>query len=176
GVDLADGSCAHPTIPGRVSPLLPANHVTMTKGTGLVHTAPAHGMEDYSVASHHQLSTDSLVDEGGFFTEAAGPKLQNKNVLEEGNETVIQMLQAAGSLLKEEKYVHSYPYDWRTKKPIIIRASKQWFVNTANVKATAQEVLKKVKVIPTSALNRMLEMLDRRTFWCISRQRCWGVP
>ncbi|XP_053917339.1 isoleucine--tRNA ligase, mitochondrial [Cuculus canorus] len=176
GVDLADGSCAHPTVPGRVSPLLPANHVTMTKGTGLVHTAPAHGMEDYSVASHHQLPTDSLVDEGGFFTQAAGPKLHNKNVLEEGNETVIQMLQAAGSLLKEEKYVHSYPYDWRTKKPIIIRASKQWFVNTADVKATAQEVLKKVKVIPTSALNRMLEMLDRRTFWCISRQRCWGVP
>uniref|UniRef100_A0A8B9MFN3 isoleucine--tRNA ligase n=1 Tax=Accipiter nisus TaxID=211598 RepID=A0A8B9MFN3_9AVES len=175
-VDLADGSCAHPTIPDRVSPLLPANHVTMAKGTGLVHTAPAHGMEDYSVASHHQLPTDCLVDEGGFFTEAAGPELQNKNVLEEGNEAVIQMLQAAGSLLKEEKYVHSYPYDWRTKKPMIIRASKQWFVNTANVKATAQEVLKKVKVIPTSAANRMLEMLDRRTFWCISRQRCWGVP
>uniref|UniRef100_A0A8C4V7M3 isoleucine--tRNA ligase n=1 Tax=Falco tinnunculus TaxID=100819 RepID=A0A8C4V7M3_FALTI len=174
--DLVDGSCAHPTIPGRVSPLLPANHVTMAKGTGLVHTAPAHGMEDYSVASHHQLPTDCLVDEGGFFTEAAGPELQNKNVLEEGNEAVIQMLQAAGSLLKEEKYVHSYPYDWRTKKPMIIRASKQWFVNTASVKATAQEVLKKVKVIPTSAVNRMLEMLDRRTFWCISRQRCWGVP
>lgn len=57
GTDLADGSCAHPTIPGRVSPLLPANHVTMAKGTGLVHTAPAHGMEDYSVASHHQLPT-----------------------------------------------------------------------------------------------------------------------
>ncbi|XP_058657408.1 isoleucine--tRNA ligase, mitochondrial [Ammospiza nelsoni] len=176
GADLADGSCAHPTIPGRVSPLLPANHVTMTKGTGLVHTAPAHGMEDYSVASHHQLPTDCLVDENGYFTEAAGPELKSKNVLEEGNEAVIKMLQAAGSLLKEEKYVHSYPYDWRTKKPIIIRASKQWFVNTADVKAAAQDVLKKVKVIPTSAMNRMLEMLDRRTFWCISRQRCWGVP
>uniref|UniRef100_A0A8C5IPV6 Isoleucine--tRNA ligase, mitochondrial n=1 Tax=Junco hyemalis TaxID=40217 RepID=A0A8C5IPV6_JUNHY len=176
GADLADGSCAHPTIPGRVSPLLPANHVTMTKGTGLVHTAPAHGMEDYSVASHHQLPTDCLVDESGYFTEAAGPELKNKNVLEEGNEAVIKMLQAAGSLLKEEKYVHSYPYDWRAKKPIIIRASKQWFVNTADVKAAAQDVLKKVKVIPTSAMNRMLEMLDRRTFWCISRQRCWGVP
>ncbi|XP_010216510.1 PREDICTED: isoleucine--tRNA ligase, mitochondrial [Tinamus guttatus] len=176
GADLADGSCAHPTIPGKVSPLLPANHVTMTKGTGLVHTAPAHGMEDYSVASHHQLPMDCLVDEGGFFTEAAGPELQKKNVLEEGNEAIIQMLQAAGSLLKEEKYVHSYPYDWRTKKPMIIRASKQWFVNTASIKATAQEALKKVKVIPTSAVNRMLEMLDRRTFWCISRQRSWGVP
>uniref|UniRef100_A0A8C7EFL7 Isoleucine--tRNA ligase, mitochondrial n=1 Tax=Nothoprocta perdicaria TaxID=30464 RepID=A0A8C7EFL7_NOTPE len=176
GADLADGSCAHPTIPDKVSPLLPANHVTMTKGTGLVHTAPAHGMEDYNVASHHQLPMDCLVDEGGLFTEAAGPELQKKNVLEEGNEAVIQMLQTAGSLLKEEKYVHSYPYDWRTKKPMIIRASKQWFVNTASIKATAQEALKKVKVVPTSAVNRMLEMLDRRTFWCISRQRSWGVP
>ncbi|NXN94672.1 SYIM protein, partial [Rhinopomastus cyanomelas] len=176
GVDLADGSCAHPTIPGKVSPLLPANHVTMAKGTGLVHTAPAHGMEDYSVAIKHQLPTDCFVDENGFFTEGAGPALQNKHVLEEGNETVIQMLQAAGSLLKEEKHVHSYPYDWRTKKPIIIRASKQWFVNTASLKATAQEALKNVKFIPTSAVNRMHKMLDGRTFWCISRQRCWGVP
>ncbi|XP_015476241.1 isoleucine--tRNA ligase, mitochondrial [Parus major] len=176
GADLADGFCAHPTIPGRVSPLLPANHVAMTKGTGLVHTAPAHGMEDYGIASHHQLPTDCLVDESGCFTEAAGPELKNKNVLEEGNEAVIKMLQAAGSLLKEEKCVHSYPYDWRSKKPMIIRACKQWFVNTADVKAAAQDALKKVKVIPTSAVNRMLEMLDRRTFWCISRQRCWGVP
>ncbi|KAH1173168.1 isoleucine--tRNA ligase, mitochondrial [Mauremys mutica] len=176
GVDLENGSCAHPTIPGRESPFLPANHVTMAKGTGLVHTAPAHGMEDYSVASHHQLPMDCLVDEGGFFTEAAGPELQNKAVLEEGNEAVIQMLQAAKSLLKEEKCVHSYPYDWRTKKPVIIRASKQWFVNTANIKVTAQELLKKVKFIPASAVNRMLEMLDRRTYWCISRQKSWGVP
>uniref|UniRef100_A0A7M4E0J8 isoleucine--tRNA ligase n=1 Tax=Crocodylus porosus TaxID=8502 RepID=A0A7M4E0J8_CROPO len=176
GIDLESGSCAHPTIPGKDSPLLPADHVTMAKGTGLVHTAPAHGMEDYSVAAHHQLPMDCLVDEGGFFTEAAGSELQNKAVLEEGNEAVIQMLQAAKSLLKEERYVHSYPYDWRTKKPVIIRASKQWFVNTANIKATTQEVLKKVKFVPASGQKRMLEMLDRRTFWCISRQRCWGVP
>ncbi|XP_054836659.1 isoleucine--tRNA ligase, mitochondrial [Eublepharis macularius] len=176
GVDLESGTCSHPTIPGKQSPLLPANHVTMSKGTGLVHTAPAHGMEDYSVASHHQLPMDCLVDEGGHFTEAAGSELQNKAVLEEGNETVIQMLQAAKNLLKEEKYTHSYPYDWRTKKPVIIRASKQWFINTANLKAAAQEALKKVKCVPASGMNRMLEMLDRRTYWCISRQRCWGVP
>uniref|UniRef100_A0A8D0GQK5 isoleucine--tRNA ligase n=1 Tax=Sphenodon punctatus TaxID=8508 RepID=A0A8D0GQK5_SPHPU len=176
GVDLEGGSCAHPTIPVRESPLLSANHVTMAKGTGLVHAAPAHGMEDYSVASKHQLPMDCLVDEGGFFTEAAGSELQKKDVLKEGNEAVIQMLQAAKCLLKEEKYVHSYPYDWRTKKPVIIRASKQWFVNTENIKAAAQEALKKVKFIPASAANRMLEMLDRRTYWCISRQRCWGVP
>ncbi|XP_062980155.1 isoleucine--tRNA ligase, mitochondrial [Elgaria multicarinata webbii] len=176
GIDLENGVCSHPTIPGKESPLLPANHVSMSKGTGLVHTAPAHGMEDYSVASHHQLSMDCLVDEEGRFTEAAGSELQKKAVLEEGNEAVIQMLEAAKSLLKEEKCIHSYPYDWRTKKPVIIRASKQWFINTANLKAAAQDALKKVKCVPASGMNRMLEMLDRRTYWCISRQRCWGVP
>ncbi|XP_041036098.1 isoleucine--tRNA ligase, mitochondrial isoform X1 [Carcharodon carcharias] len=176
GSDLEGGVCSHPTIPGRESQLLPANHVTMVKGTGLVHTAPAHGMEDYGVASHHKLFVDCLVDEDGFFTEEAGLELQNKYVLNEGNETVIQMLHGANMLLKEEEVKHSYPYDWRTKKPVIIRSSKQWFIDTASIKDRAQELLKKIQIIPQSAMNSMLAMLDRRTYWCISRQRCWGVP
>uniref|UniRef100_A0A8C7BGS6 isoleucine--tRNA ligase n=1 Tax=Neovison vison TaxID=452646 RepID=A0A8C7BGS6_NEOVI len=176
GVDLETGTCAHPLTPHKDSPLLPANHVTMTKGTGLVHTAPAHGMEDYSVASQHNLPTDCLVDEDGVFTDVAGPELQNKSVLEEGTDVVIKMLQASKHLLKEEKLVHSYPYDWRTKKPVVIRASKQWFVNITDIKATAKELLKKVKFIPGSALNAMVETMDRRPYWCISRQRVWGVP
>lgn len=176
GSDLEGGVCTHPTIPGRQSRLLPANHVTMQKGTGLVHTAPAHGMEDYSVASQHELSVDCLVDEDGIFTEAAGSDLQNKFVLNEGNETVIQMLQGSKMLLKEDDVQHSYPYDWRTKKPVIIRSSKQWFIDTGKIKEQAQELLKKVKMVPQSAMNSMLAMLDRRTYWCISRQRCWGVP
>lgn len=176
GSDLEGGVCTHPTIPGRQSRLLPANHVTMQKGTGLVHTAPAHGMEDYSVASQHELSVDCLVDEDGIFTEAAGSDLQNKFVLTEGNETVIQMLQGSKMLLKEDDVQHSYPYDWRTKKPVIIRSSKQWFIDTGKIKEQAQELLKKVKMVPQSAMNSMLAMLDRRTYWCISRQRCWGVP
>ncbi|KAL2770767.1 isoleucine--tRNA ligase, mitochondrial precursor, partial [Daubentonia madagascariensis] len=176
GVDLGDGTCSHPLIPDKVSPLLPANHVTMAKGTGLVHTAPAHGMEDYSVASQHNLSMDCLVDEDGIFTDVAGPELKNKAVLEEGTDVVIKMLQTSKNLLKEEKLVHSYPYDWRTKKPVVIRASKQWFVNITDIKTTAKELLKKVKFIPGSALNAMVEMIDRRPYWCISRQRVWGVP
>lgn len=176
GTDLEDGTCSHPLIPGKVSPLLSANHVTMTKGTGLVHTAPAHGMEDYSVASQHGLTMDCLVDEDGVFTDTAGPELKNKAVLEEGTDAVIKMLQAADNLLKEERLVHSYPYDWRTKKPVLIRASKQWFVNITDIKTTAKELLKKVTFIPGSALNAMVEMLDRRPYWCISRQRVWGVP
>nr|XP_033791983.1 isoleucine--tRNA ligase, mitochondrial isoform X2 [Geotrypetes seraphini] len=176
GINLQGGGYTHPTIPGREFPLLPANHVAMTKGTGLVHTAPAHGTEDYGVASHHHLPVDCLVDESGCFMEEAGPELCGKDVLGDGTETVIKMLSASKSLLKEETFVHRYPYDWRTKKPVIIRASKQWFVNTADIKDGAQELLKKVKFIPASAANGMLKMLDRRTYWCISRQRSWGVP
>ncbi|XP_017331151.1 isoleucine--tRNA ligase, mitochondrial isoform X2 [Ictalurus punctatus] len=176
GADLEGGVCQHPTIPGKEVPLLPANHVTMAKGTGLVHTAPAHGMEDYSVASHFNLPVECMVDEEGRFTEAAGADLQGQSVLEEGTSTVISMLRSAGALLKEESCVHSYPYDWRSKKPVLIRASKQWFINTAGLKNAAKEALQKVRVMPESARASLLAMLDRRTYWCISRQRSWGVP
>ncbi|XP_007521378.1 isoleucine--tRNA ligase, mitochondrial [Erinaceus europaeus] len=176
GEDLESSTCAHPLIPDKESPLLPANHVTMTKGTGLVHTAPAHGMEDYSVAVQHNLSTDCLVNEEGVFTDEAGPELKHKAVLEEGTDIVIKMLQATKNLLKEEKLVHSYPYDWRTMKPVVIRASKQWFINITDIKTTAKELLRKVKFIPASAQSAMIEMMDRRPYWCISRQRVWGVP
>ncbi|KAI5102785.1 isoleucine--tRNA ligase, mitochondrial isoform X1 [Silurus meridionalis] len=176
GSDLDGGICRHPTIPEKEVPLLPANHVTMAKGTGLVHTAPAHGMEDYSVASHFSLPVECIVDEEGRFTEAAGADLQGLSVLEDGTSTVISMLRTAGALIKEEPCVHSYPYDWRSKKPVVIRASKQWFINTASLKDTAKEVLQKVRVMPESARASLLAMLDRRTYWCISRQRSWGVP
>uniref|UniRef100_A0A8C5BPM0 Isoleucine--tRNA ligase, mitochondrial n=1 Tax=Gadus morhua TaxID=8049 RepID=A0A8C5BPM0_GADMO len=176
GSELEGGICRHPTIPGKEVPLLPANHVTMGKGTGLVHTAPAHGMEDFSVASHFKLSVECIVDEEGRFTELAGPELANLHAMDEGTEKVICMLKESGALVREEPCVHSYPYDWRTKKPVIIRPSKQWFINTASLKDKAKEVLQKVRVMPESARGGLLSMLDRRTYWCISRQRSWGVP
>uniref|UniRef100_A0A3B4VAQ1 Isoleucine--tRNA ligase, mitochondrial n=1 Tax=Seriola dumerili TaxID=41447 RepID=A0A3B4VAQ1_SERDU len=176
GSQLEGGVCKHPTIPDKEVPLLPANHVTMAKGTGLVHTAPAHGMEDYSVASQYKLSVECIVDEDGKFTESAGPDLHNLSVMREGTDKVISMLKECGALVKEEKCVHSYPYDWRTKQPVIIRPSKQWFINTASLKDKAKEVLQKVRVLPESAKGSLLAMLDRRTYWCISRQRSWGVP
>ncbi|CAB1330720.1 unnamed protein product [Coregonus sp. 'balchen'] len=157
GAELEGGVCQHPTIPRKEVPLLPANFVTMGKGTGLVHTAPAHGMEDYSVASHFKLSV-------------------SQSVMGEGNDTVISMLKAVGSLVKEEECVHSYPYDWRSKEPVVIRPSKQWFINIASLKDKAKEVLAKVRVIPESARGSLLAHLDRRPYWCISRQRSWGVP
>uniref|UniRef100_A0A4W4H5Z7 isoleucine--tRNA ligase n=1 Tax=Electrophorus electricus TaxID=8005 RepID=A0A4W4H5Z7_ELEEL len=176
GSDLEGGVCQHPTISGKEVPLLPANHVTMAKGTGLVHTAPAHGMEDYSVATHFSLPVDCMVDEEGRFNELAGKDLQGQAVLDKGTDTVICMLQAAGALVKEEWCVHSYPYDWRSKTPVLFRPSKQWFINTANLKDKAKESLQKVKVIPESARATLMAKLDGRTYWCISRQRSWGVP
>uniref|UniRef100_A0A4W5R3S2 isoleucine--tRNA ligase n=1 Tax=Hucho hucho TaxID=62062 RepID=A0A4W5R3S2_9TELE len=176
GAELEGGVCQHPTIPRKEVPLLPANFVTMGKGTGLVHTAPAHGMEDYSVASHFKLSVECIVDEEGRFTELAGPELQSQSVMGEGNDTVISMLKAVGSLVKEEECVHSYPYDWRSKEPVVIRPSKQWFINIASLKDKAKEVLAKVRVIPESARGSLMAHLDRRPYWCISRQRSWGVP
>uniref|UniRef100_A0A8C7PN53 Isoleucine--tRNA ligase, mitochondrial n=1 Tax=Oncorhynchus mykiss TaxID=8022 RepID=A0A8C7PN53_ONCMY len=176
GTELEGGVCQHPTIPKKEVPLLPANFVTMGKGTGLVHTAPAHGMEDYSVASHFKLSVECIVDEEGRFTELAGPELQSLSVMGEGNDTVISMLKAVGSLVKEEECVHSYPYDWRSKEPVVIRPSKQWFIDIASLKDKAKEVLAKVRVIPESARGSLLAHLDRRPYWCISRQRSWGVP
>uniref|UniRef100_A0A8C2MYI8 isoleucine--tRNA ligase n=1 Tax=Cricetulus griseus TaxID=10029 RepID=A0A8C2MYI8_CRIGR len=141
GVDLEGGTCSHPLIPDKVSPLLPATHVTMAKGTGLVHTAPAHGMEDYSVASQHNLPMDCLVDEDGVFTDAAGPELENKAVLEEGTDVELVLLLSLDLTMNE-----------------------------------LQELLKTVKFIPGAALNGMVDLLDRRPYWCISRQRAWGVP
>ncbi|XP_063039866.1 isoleucine--tRNA ligase, mitochondrial isoform X2 [Engraulis encrasicolus] len=176
GSELEGAMCQHPTLTGKEVPLLPASHVTMGKGTGLVHTAPAHGMEDYSVASHFKLPVDCMVDEEGRYTELAGAELQGKLVMAEGNDTVISMLREAGALVKEEDCVHSYPYDWRSKLPVIIRASRQWFINTQSLKDKAKDVLVKVRVIPESARSTLLTMLDRRTYWCISRQRSWGVP
>lgn len=176
GSQLEGGVCKHPTIPDKEVPLLPANHVTMAKGTGLVHTAPAHGMDDYSVASQFNLSVECIVDEDGKFTEAAGPALHNLSVMSEGTDKVISMLKECGALVKEEQCVHSYPYDWRTKQPVIIRPSKQWFINTASLKDKAKDALQKVRVLPESAKGSLLAMLDRRTYWCISRQRSWGVP
>ncbi|XP_070834709.1 isoleucine--tRNA ligase, mitochondrial isoform X1 [Chaetodon trifascialis] len=176
GSQLEGGICKHPTIPHKKVPLLPANHVTMAKGTGLVHTAPAHGMEDYSVASQFKLSVECMVDEDGKFTELAGPELQNLYVMREGTEKVISMLKECGALVKEEQCVHSYPYDWRTKQPVFIRPSKQWFINMVTLKDKAKEALQKVSVLPESARGSLLAMLDRRTYWCISRQRSWGVP
>ncbi|KAJ8032028.1 Isoleucine--tRNA ligase, mitochondrial [Holothuria leucospilota] len=176
GSDLEGCYCNHPTIKDRVIPLLPAYHVKMSLGTGLVHTAPAHGTEDFNVGLQYKLPMPCLVDGQGIYTTEAGPDLCGKNVLKDGNEIVIEQLRSHNALLHLTSYEHSYPYDWRTKQPIIIRASRQWFVDTSAIKEHAEKCLEEVSTIPGNAITNMKNSLSNRSFWCISRQRVWGVP
>ncbi|XP_021926918.1 isoleucine--tRNA ligase, mitochondrial isoform X2 [Zootermopsis nevadensis] len=176
---LAGASYVHPCRSERVQPFLPAAHVTAGKGTGLVHSAPAHGPEDFLVALKHSISIECLVDEDGCYTEAAGPVLRGLPVLSEGSQAVMDLLSA--DILHSEQLVHSYPYDWRTKQPVILRASCQWFIDTNAVKQKAIEALKTVKIFPedgssTKSGGGLVSQLERRPYWCISRQRVWGVP
>ncbi|XP_033101829.1 isoleucine--tRNA ligase, mitochondrial-like [Anneissia japonica] len=166
----------HPLNPGKRSPFLAASHVKMSVGTGLVHTAPAHGPEDYGIGIQYDLPVKSLVDEDGKFLDEAGEQFAGKNVLKDANKTAIGLLEAVGSLAHQESYEHSYPYDWRTKKPIIIRASNQWFIDTASIRDRSMQCVDEVNILPNHGNNSMKAQLAGRTFWCISRQRVWGVP
>jgi isoleucyl-tRNA synthetase len=151
------------------------DYVTTDSGTGLVHTAPGHGQEDYLVGQRYGLPILSPVDDNGNFTEEAG-QFQGLNVLGDGNSAVVEALKEARSLLKEEPYVHKYPYDWRTKKPTIFRATEQWFASVEGFRDQALKAIKEVKWIPEQGENRITSMVTERSDWCISRQRSWGVP
>ncbi|MER3433643.1 MAG: isoleucine--tRNA ligase [Leptolyngbya sp. ERB_1_1] len=151
------------------------DYVTTDSGTGLVHTAPGHGQDDYLVGQRYGLPILSPVDDNGDFTEEAG-QFQGLNVLGEGNSAVVEALQEVRSLLKEEPYQHKYPYDWRTKKPTIFRATEQWFASVEGFRDEALKAIAQVNWIPAQGENRITAMVAERSDWCISRQRSWGVP
>ena len=174
GSDLQSMTYCHPLKLDKSCPVLPANHVTVDKGTGLVHTAPAHGQEDFQVAVANQLPVLCYVDEEGNFMHELGSDLGGKQVLTDGNEAVLDLLR--DKIIHKEPFTHSYPYDWRSKEPVILRASKQWFVDTSKIQSTAVKRLEDVHVIPSASERGMLSQLSARTYWCISRQRYWGVP
>lgn len=174
GKALEHSTYRHPLF-DREGPLVLGDYVTTESGTGLVHTAPGHGQEDYLVGQHYGLAMLSPVDGQGKFTAEAGP-FAGLEVLSEGNEAVIEALKAAGALLKEERYAHKYPYDWRTKKPVILRATEQWFASVAGFREAALQAIAGVKWIPAQGENRITAMVAERSDWCISRQRSWGVP
>ncbi|XP_060070569.1 isoleucine--tRNA ligase, mitochondrial-like [Ylistrum balloti] len=163
----------HP-LTNEVLPFLPANHVVSGKGTGFVHTAPCHGHDDFKVAFNNNITIKSIVDDEGVYTEEAGQILKGKTVGKDADSTVIEMLKE--SVIHKSSYQHSYPYDWRTKQPVIIRASKQWFINTNKIKDKAVESLSSVDITPNASEHGMLAQLKERTYWCISRQRAWGLP
>jgi len=176
GSSLEGCSYSHPLYP-RTSPLvIGGDYITTETGTGLVHTAPGHGQEDYLVGQRYGLELLSPVDDAGCFTEEAGERFKGLSVQGDGNKAVVSALQEAGVLLKEELYEHKYPYDWRTKKPTIFRATSQWFASVEGFRSAALSAIKEVSWVPAGGMTRITNMTEGRSDWCISRQRKWGVP
>lgn len=175
GSEIEGTTYRHPLF-DRVSPVvIGGDYITTDAGTGLVHTAPGHGQDDYIVGQKYGLELLSPVDDAGRFTDEAG-KFAGLQVQTEGTDAVIEALREQGALLCEEDYEHRYPYDWRTKKPTITRATDQWFASVDGFRTTALDAIKKVNWIPESGENRITSMTEGRNDWCISRQRTWGVP
>nr|WP_314522336.1 isoleucine--tRNA ligase [uncultured Campylobacter sp.] len=174
----------------RASKFILGEHVLMDGGTGLVHTAPGHGEDDYFVGLKYGIEVIMPVDEGGCFDQTLKTKkLFRADVVDEfvgmhifkANEKILELLGPA--LIKSGKFVHSYPHCWRTHKPVIYRATKQWFIamdepklSGKTLRQVALEEIEKVKFYPQSGINRLSSMIENRPDWCISRQRDWGVP
>jgi len=176
GKDLTGTKYKHPLYERESEIVVGGDYITTESGTGLVHTAPGHGVEDYQTGLKYGLELLSPVDDAGKFTAEAGEDLVGKSVLSDGNDAVIEMMKAAGALLKVEPYGHKYPYDWRTKKPTIFRATDQWFASVENFRSEALAAIDTVTWIPEVGKKRITPMVEGRSDWCISRQRAWGVP
>ncbi len=174
GRDLEGLEAQHPLYDRR-SKFVLADYVTMVEGTGLVHTAPGHGLEDYETALRYKLDVVSPVDHHGRFTEEAGPELQGL-IVDEANEKVMELLQAVGALLGRGEIVHSYPHCWRCHRPVIYRATPQWFLDINALRQKALEEIERAEWIPKWGKTRIASMVEARPDWCISRQRVWGVP
>jgi isoleucyl-tRNA synthetase len=175
GKALEHSTYNHPLYERQSPIVIGGDYVTTESGTGLVHTAPGHGMDDFVVGQKYGLPILSPVDDAGNFTEEAG-QFQGLNVLKDANEAIVQALTESRSLLKEETYAHRYPYDWRTKKPVIYRATEQWFASVAGFREATLKAIAEVEWIPAQGENRITAMVTERSDWCISRQRSWGVP
>jgi isoleucyl-tRNA synthetase len=175
GRDLAGLEAQHPFLE-RKSTVLAADFVTMDTGTGIVHVAPGHGEDDYSLGKANQLPILSPVDDHGRYTDAVGvPELVGKYVFE-ANPLVVRLLRERDMLIAEETYQHSYPYCWRSKTPIIFRAVEQFFISIDDLRARALDAVTKVNWLPAWGENRIAGTIVARPDWVISRQRSWGVP
>ena len=159
----------------RTSMLILGDYVTAETGTGLVHIAPGHGEDDFNVCLKYGIKPYCPVDEHGKLTSDAGERLAGL-FYEDANLEVLKILEENNCLLKEEDIIHSYPHDWRTHKPVIFRATPQWFCSIEPIRDQLIEEIKKVNWTPKWGETRMVNMIKDRADWCISRQRAWGVP
>ncbi len=174
GGELEYTKVKHPFM-DRTSFIMLADHVTVDAGTGCVHTAPGHGEDDFIVGKNYDLDVVSVVDFKGTMTEAAG--LFAGEFYDNANKPICEKLEANGNLLKLTFITHSYPHDWRTKKPIIFRATAQWFASIEKVKEELMnEINNEISWVNEWGQVRLGNMIKDRVDWCISRQRKWGVP
>jgi isoleucyl-tRNA synthetase len=170
----------------RTVPVICGEHVTLEAGTGLVHTAPAHGLDDYFVGQKYHLPTDNPVGDDGKFvsaTPAIGDTPLAGVFVLKANDIVLAGLQASGHLLHQEKMKHSYPHCWRHKSPIIFRSTPQWFIGMEQnakgkkvLREVANKAVEETEFFPSWGRARLEAMIKNRPDWCVSRQRNWGVP
>ncbi len=176
GRDLENFEARHPFIDRKAKVVL-AEYVSMEEGTGCVHTAPGHGQEDYVTGKRCGLPTIMPVDSRGRFDTSAG-EFSGMEVYK-ANKSIIERLKFLGKLVREEEITHSYPHCWRCKRPIIFRATDQYFmkIDHKNLRKHMLDAIKsKIKWIPQSGQSRIASMVENRPDWCLSRQRYWGVP
>ncbi len=175
GSELKGIEYRHPTKDKSCPVILGGDYITTESGTGIVHTAPGHGIDDFNTGLKDKLPITCIVDEKGNLNDDAGI-FKDLNVLKDANDQIIEFLESQNVLMLMEVYKHRYPYDWRTKKPTIFRATEQWFASVDGFRSAALESIEKVNWMPNSGKKRIKSMVVGRGDWCISRQRSWGVP
>ena len=193
GKELVGTTYTHPFC-DRVGKTVHAEYVTLEDGTGLVHTAPGHGVEDYQTGLREGLAVYCPVQADGTYDDTVPDWLKGKHIFK-ANEQIVDRLRESGHLFHANKFMHSYPHDWRGKKPVIFRATEQWFVGVDKTfeclagdaqrpagspatlrDAAMHEAAERINYLPEWGRNRMRGMLESRPDWCISRQRSWGLP
>jgi isoleucyl-tRNA synthetase len=181
GKDLSELKFRHPFLDLRVPAVL-ADYVTLDQGTGIVHTAPGHGVEDFQTGQKYGIEAYAPIDDHGRYLEGL-PEYKGKTVFE-ANPIIVALLRDRGALLGEQKLAHSYPHCWRCHNPVIFRATEQWFIDldgagrdgTGAIRPRALAEISKVKWTPDWGAERIHSMIAERPDWCVSRQRFWGVP
>jgi len=177
GIDLDRGLAQHPFI-DRTSLIVLGPHVTLDAGTGCVHTAPGHGADDYKVGLQYGLPILSPVGPNGTFTDEV-PDYKGINIFK-ANPLIVERLKASGHLLGFKEFEHSYPHCWRSKTPLIFRATPQWFIGldleTTQIRQKTLKAFEQIKFFPSWGEARLRAMMENRPDWCLSRQRIWGVP
>ena len=176
GLALEGAMLQHPFLADKVVPVIVGDHVTLDAGTGAVHTAPAHGQEDFVVGQRYGLPVRNPVGGDGRFLP--GTPLVEGLKIDEGGQALIELMRESGALVHHAPYRHSYPHCWRHKTPVIFRATPQWFISMdqQGLRARALEHIKQVAWTPAWGEQRITGMIEKRPDWCISRQRTWGVP